>query len=295
MIAAARARLGVLGGSGLYDIDGLAGRSVVDVETPFGSPSAPVICGRFGEVTIAFLSRHGQGHRLLPTEINFRANVYALKSLGVEFILSASAVGSLREEIDPLDIVVPDQFVDRTRHRADTFFGRGLVAHVSLADPVCARLAALTADAVREAGADVHRGGTYVCMEGPQFSTRAESELYRTWGAHVIGMTNLQEARLAREAEICYASLALVTDYDCWKTDEEPVTVDAVIERIRLNAERAKVTVTRLAEVLPETRSCQCARALDSAIITRRDTIPAETVRRLGPIVERVLGGRPEA
>ncbi len=289
------ARLGVLGGSGLYDIEGLEDRTEVFVETPFGAPSAPLVCGRLGGMALAFLSRHGQGHRLLPTEINFRANVFALKSLGVEFVLSASAVGSLRETIDPLDIVIPDQFVDRTRHRADTFFGDGLVAHVSLADPVCGRLAALAGDAARESGARVHKGGTYVCMEGPQFSTRAESELYRSWGADVIGMTNLQEARLAREAEICYASLALVTDYDCWKTDEEPVTVDAVIERIRLNAERAKATVARLAEMLPESRRCPCERALDAAIITRRDTIPRETIERLGPIVARALGGAADA
>ncbi len=286
-----RARLGVIGGSGLYGIEGLADVRELEIETPFGPPSDALVVGRLGGVEVAFLARHGRGHRLLPSEINYRANIWAMKSLGVEFLLSASAVGSLREEIAPLDFVIVDQFYDRTRHRADTFFGEGIVAHVSLADPVCPHLAPVVAAAAREAGARVHEGGTYVCMEGPQFSTRAESAVYRSWGASVIGMTNYQEARLAREAEICYVTMAMVTDYDCWKTDEEPVSVATVIERLATNAERAKEVVRKVAARLPERRDCPCATALEHAIITARDRIPPGTVRRLGPVVGRVLGG----
>jgi len=286
-----RVRLGVIGGSGLYEMEGLADVREVAVETPWGPPSDPLVVGRLGEVGVAFLARHGRGHRLLPTEINYRANIWALKSLGVEFVLSASAVGSLREEIRPLDFVIVDQFYDRTRHRPDTFFGDGIVAHVSLADPVCPRLAAVVAAAAREAGARVHEGGTYVCMEGPQFSTRAESAVYRAWGASVIGMTNYQEARLAREAELCYVTMAMVTDYDCWKTDEEPVSVATVIERLTTNAQRAREVVRRVAARLPAQRDCPCATALEHAIITARDRIPVEAIRRLGPVVARVLGG----
>ncbi len=288
---AVRARFGVIGGSGLYEIEGLSRVREVEIETPFGSPSDAIVVGELAGVSVAFLARHGRGHRLLPTEINYRANVWAMKSLGVEFILSASAVGSLREEIAPLDFVIVDQFYDRTRHRPDTFFGEGIVAHVSLADPVCPHLAPVVAAAAREAGARVHEGGTYVCMEGPQFSTRAESAVYRSWGASVIGMTNYQEARLAREAEICYVTMAMVTDYDCWKTDEEPVSVATVIERLRTNAERAKEVVRKVAARLPEERTCPCATALEHAIITARDRVPEEAVRRLGPVVARVLGG----
>ncbi len=285
-----RVRLGVIGGSGLYEMSELAGAERVRVETPFGSPSDEFLLGTIGPTPVAFLARHGRGHRLMPTEINFRANIWALKSLGAEFVLSASAVGSLAEDVHPKDVVVPDQFLDRTRHRVDTFFGEGLVAHVSLADPVCPGLARLAGAGARGAGATVHEGGTYLCMEGPQFSTRAESHAWRMLGATVIGMTNMQEARLCREAEICYATLALVTDYDCWKTDEEPVSVDTVVGRLSTNADRARAAIVYAATHLPAARACGCATALDTAIITSRGAIPAATVRRLGPVVARALG-----
>lgn len=284
-----RSRLGVIGGSGLYEMDGLDSARTEVIDTPFGAPSSPLVLGTLFGTPVAFLARHGRGHRLLPTEINFRANVWALKSLGVEFVLSASAVGSLREGVEPLDVVVPDQFIDRTRHRVDTFFGDGLVAHVSMADPVCGVLGRIAGEGARQAGARVQAGGTYVCMEGPQFSTRAESAMYRSFGATVIGMTNYQEARLCREAEICYATLALVTDYDCWKTDEEPVSVAVVVDRLQTNAERAKAAVRYLAQHLPDERTCGCAHALDAAIITVREAIPPATIVRLGPLVSRVF------
>ena len=284
------ARVGVVGGSGLYEIDALENRREVAVDTPFGAPSDRFVVGTIGGVDVAFLPRHGRGHRLLPTEINFRANIWAFRSLGVEWLISASAVGSLEEDVRPLDVVVPDQFIDRTRHRVDTFFGDGLVAHVSLADPVCPDLRRILVGSLRGIGARVHDGGTYVCMEGPQFSTRAESRLFRSWGARVIGMTNMQEARLAREAEICYATLALVTDWDCWKDDEEPVSVDAVVERLGRNAETARRAVVDAIGRLPGERSCPCARALDSAVITKRELIPESTIERLGPVVRRLFG-----
>ncbi len=284
------ARLGILGGSGLYRMPALSGARSVEIDTPFGSPSDALMVGRLEGLDVAFLARHGRGHRLLPTEINYRANIYAMKSLGVEWLIAASAVGSLDQQIHPLDVVIPDQFIDRTRHRQDTFFGDGMVAHVSLADPFCGELAENLARAAGEAGARVHRGGTYLCMEGPQFSTRAESELYRGWGAKVIGMTNLQEARLAREAELCFATLALVTDYDCWKTDEEPVSVDAVIERLQRNAAVAEKALAGLARSLVDAeRGCACGHALDSAIITAPAAIPPATRERLALLVERVL------
>ena len=284
-----RPRLGVLGGSGLYEMAGLTELHRVELDTPYGAPSDAIVIGELEGTRVAFLARHGQGHRLLPSEINYRANVYAMKQLGVRQLVSASAVGSLKEEIAPLDVVVPDQFVDRTRHRPDTFFGDGLVAHVSLAHPVCERLSAQVAEAASAAGANVHRGGTYLCMEGPQFSTRAESELYRAWGANVIGMTNLTEARLAREAEMCFATMALVTDYDCWNEHEEPVSVDAVVQRLHVNAERAREAVRRLAASLDDP-SCACGEVLSTAIITPPDRIPRETAERLRPIVGRALG-----
>lgn len=286
----ARARLGVIGGSGLYEIEGLEEMRELSLETPFGAPSDDFVLGRLEDVEVAFLARHGRGHRLLPTELNFRANVWGMKALGVEWLLSASAVGSLREEAEPLHVVVPDQFIDRTRHRADTFFGEGLVGHVSLADPVCGAFARIAGDALEAAGATVHRGGTYLCMEGPQFSTRAESHLYRSWGASVIGMTNLQEARLAREAEICYATMAFVTDYDCWKEDEDAVSVEAVVARLHENAATAKRATRELARRLPESRACPCPRVLDTALITERSRIPRATIEKLGPVVTRALG-----
>jgi 5'-methylthioadenosine phosphorylase len=242
---------------------------------------------------VAFLARHGRGHRLMPSELNFRANLFGFKLLGVERIVSLSAVGSMKEGIRPLDIVVVDQFLDRTRHRPDTFFGDGLVAHVSLADPVCPQLAKLFVHAARAAGATVHDGGTYLCMEGPQFSTRAESRLYRQWGVDVIGMTNLQEAKLAREAEICYATLALVTDYDCWHEDEEDVSVTSVLEVLRRNAATAQEVVARVVESLPAERPCACGTALQHALITDPSAVPAATLDRLRPLVERYFPARP--
>ena len=288
-MAEARARIGVIGGSGLYDMTDLADREEVVVSTPFGEPSAPFVVGSLAGRRVAFLARHGIGHRILPSELNFRANVYAFKTLGVERIVSASAVGSLREEYAPLDIVIPDQFLDRTRGRIGTFFGNGIVAHIPFAHPVCAALAGLAGEASGAAGARTHRGGTYVCMEGPQFSTLAESRLYRSWGMDIIGMTNLQEAKLAREAEICYATLALVTDYDCWHPDHDHVTVEMIVQNLLHNAETAQRVVRTLVERLPAERTCGCATALESAIITRPDAVPPETRRKLAPIVGKYL------
>ena len=282
-------RIGVIGGSGLYDMADLADREEVAVSTPFGEPSAPFVVGSLAGRRVAFLARHGAGHRLLPSELNFRANIYALKTLGVERIVSASAVGSLREDYRPLDIVVPDQFLDRTRGRIGTFFGDGIVAHIPFAHPVCAHLAGLAGDASDAAGARTHRGGTYVCMEGPQFSTLAESRLYRSWGMDIIGMTNLQEAKLAREAEICYATLALVTDYDCWHPDHDHVTVEMIVQNLLHNAETAQRVVRTLVDRLPDERTCGCATALESAIITRPGAMPPETRRKLAPIVGKYL------
>jgi 5'-methylthioadenosine phosphorylase len=234
---------------------------------------------------VAFLARHGQGHRLLPSELNFRANVYGFKVLGVEWILSASAVGSLREELRPLDLVIPDQFIDRTRGRISTFFGGGLVAHVGFAHPFCATLSGLTYAAATRAGATVHAGGTYVCMEGPQFSTLAESRLYRSWNADIIGMTNLQEAKLAREAEICYTTIALVTDYDCWHPDHDSVTVELIVANLMQNAKTAQEVIANAVAALPVARTCECARALATAIITRPEAISSVAKERLGVII----------
>lgn len=279
-------RVGVIGGSGLYEMQGLRIVEERRVETPFGSPSDAYILGELEGVPVAFLARHGRGHRLMPTELNYRANIFGFKTLGVEVLISASAVGSMKEEYAPTDIVVPDQFIDRTRHRADTFFGNGLVAHVSFADPICARLGFLLHQAGSEAGARVHLGGTYLCMEGPQFSTRAESRLYRSWGVDVIGMTNLQEAKLAREAEICYATLALVTDYDCWHESEEDVTVEQVVGYLRKNAATACAIVkTAILRVNASKRDCACGSALQYAIITSRDAVPEQLKRELQPII----------
>ena len=286
--------IGIVGGSGLYGMEELEVREERSIETPFGSPSEVFVLGELRGRRVAFLARHGRGHRILPSELNFRANVWAFKSLGVEWLISLSAVGSLRRRYEPTHIVVPDQFIDRTRHRPDTFFGRGLAAHVAFADPICPALMQVCAERSEAAGATVHRGGVYVCMEGPQFSTRAESFLHRSWGADVVGMTNLQEAKLAREAEICYATLALVTDYDCWHEEEEDVTVDAVLAVLRRNARTAQAAVARIVEALPEERSsgaCPCANALEHALITDRAAIPASVRRDLAPIVGRLLGG----
>ena len=283
-----RATLGVIGGSGLYDLDRLREVERIRLETPFGEPSDEYTIGEIGGCRVAFLPRHGRGHRILPSELNFRANVHGMKQLGVRMLLSVGAVGSLREEIAPGEVVVPDQFIDRTFDRHATFFGDGVVAHVQLGDPVCPRLSAAAAEAARQAGGTVHVGGAYLCMEGPQFSNRAESELYRSWGASVIGMTNLQEAKLAREAELCFASLALCTDYDCWHEEEAEVEVAAILEVLRANAALAARTVAALATALPE-GDCRCRHALEGAIVTDREAIPAAARERLRRIAGKYL------
>jgi len=279
--------IGIIGGSGLYDMPELTEREARTIATPFGEPSGDYIVGTLRGRRVAFLARHGAGHRILPSELNFRANIYGFKALGVERILSASAVGSLKEEYRPLDLVVPDQFFDRTKGRISTFFGRGLVAHVAFAHPVCDHLAGVAADAAATVGATVHRGGTYVNMEGPQFSTLAESRLYRSWGMDVIGMTNLQEAKLAREAEICYATLALVTDYDCWHPDHDSVTVDLIVANLMRNAETAQKTIAEAVGRLTGPRTCACKDALATAIITRPELVPEQTKKDLAIIVGR--------
>jgi 5'-methylthioadenosine phosphorylase len=282
-------RIGIVGGSGLYDMAELTERSEVSVETPFGDPSGPYLLGTLRGKRVAFLARHGAGHKLSPSELNFRANVFGFKTLGVEYILSASAVGSLKHEYKPLDIVVPDQFFDRTKGRVSTFFGGGLVAHVSFAHPFCAHLSRVAHQSGQQAGATIHKGGTYVCMEGPQFSTLAESKLYRSWGMDIIGMTNLQEAKLAREAEICYTTLALVTDYDCWHPDHDSVTVDMIIANLTQNAKTAQAIVANAVERLPYERTCECATALKYALITRPDAIPEQVKKDLAPLVGKYL------
>ena len=282
-------KIGIIGGSGLYDMAEVTGRTEVTLSTPFGEPSGPYVIGTLRGKRVAFLSRHGVGHRLSPSELNYRANIFGMKMLGVEYLLSASAVGSLKEELPPLDIVIPDQFIDRTKGRISTFFGRGLVAHVAFAHPICKVLSQVAYDSGTRAGARVHKGGTYVCMEGPQFSTLAESQLYRSWGAHVIGMTNLQEAKLAREAEICYSTIALVTDYDCWHPDHDSVTVDLIIANLTQNAKTAQQIIANAVERLPYERTCECASALKFALITRPDMIPAQTRQELDLIVGKYL------
>jgi len=281
--------IGIIGGSGLYDMAELTDREDRLLSTPFGDPSGPYVTGTLRGRRVAFLARHGAGHRILPSELNFRANIYGFKMLGVERILSASAVGSLKHEYKPLDIVVPDQFFDRTKGRISTFFGGGLVAHVAFAHPICADLAAIAGDAAASVGATVHRGGTYVNMEGPQFSTLAESRLYRSWGMDVIGMTNLQEAKLAREAEICYATLALVTDYDCWHPDHDSVTVDLIVANLMQNAVTAQKTIAEVVSRLSHARACACKDALATAIITRPEHVPLKTREELSLIVGKYL------
>jgi 5'-methylthioadenosine phosphorylase len=281
--------IGIIGGSGLYDMADLTDREERVVSTPFGDPSGPYVVATLRGRRVAFLARHGQGHRLLPSELNFRANIYGFKVLGVEWILSASAVGSLREDYRPLDLVVPDQFFDRTRGRASTFFGDGLVGHVAFAHPFCGALSDVMVSSAAEAGATVHRGGTYVCMEGPQFSTIAESNAYRAAGFDIIGMTNLQEAKLAREAEVCYATLALVTDYDCWHPSHDSVSVEMVIRNLTENARTAQQVIANAVARLPIARDCECARALATALITRPEAVPAATRERLRPIVGKYL------
>jgi 5'-methylthioadenosine phosphorylase len=281
--------IGVIGGSGLYQMAGLTRVREVSINTPFGKPSDKLIRGRLGKTDLVFLPRHGKGHRWLPTEVNFRANIFALKKLGVERIISVSAVGSLRENIAPGHLVIPDQFIDRTSQRPSTFFGRGIVAHVSFAEPFCSDLSRVLVAAGRAEQGQVHAGGTYLCMEGPQFSTRAESHLYRSWNAHVIGMTNLQEAKLAREAEICFSTLALATDYDCWKDGAGDVEIEHVLTVLKNNVDLAQRTILRAIADLGEERTCACASALKNAIITERSRIPKKIRSQLRPIIGKYL------
>ncbi|MBD1831381.1 S-methyl-5'-thioadenosine phosphorylase [Cyanobacteria bacterium FACHB-472] len=289
----AQARIGIIGGSGLYKMEALKDVEEVQISTPFGFPSDALILGTLDETRVAFLARHGRNHTLLPSELPFRANIHAMKQLGVEYLISASAVGSLKEEAKPLDMVVPDQFIDRTKNRVSTFFGEGIVAHIAFADPVCNKLALVVADAIASLNlpdVTLHRGGTYVCMEGPAFSTKAESHLYRSWGATIIGMTNLPEAKLAREAEIAYATLALVTDYDCWHPDHDSVTVEMVIANLQRNAANAQKviqeTVRRLSENPPVSDAHS---ALKYAILTRLDNVPPETKEKMELLLKKYL------
>jgi len=289
-VSVSEVRIGVIGGSGLYRMDGLRVLEERTVSTPFGDPSDAFVIGELEGVRVAFLARHGRGHRLMPSELNFRANIFGFKILGVETLLSASAVGSMREAYEPTHMVFPDQFIDRTRHRPDTFFGGGVVGHVSFAHPICVATSKLMAKSARNHGVVAHEGGVYLCMEGPQFSTRAESLLYRSWGVDVIGMTNLQEAKLAREAEICYATMALVTDYDAWHETEDPVSVESVIEYLHQNADAACATVRGVvAELAARVRDCECSSALRFAILTDRAAIPEETRAALDPIIGKYL------
>jgi len=284
-----KAQIGIIGGSGLYSMPGFELQQELALETPWGRPSDSYVVGTLGGKQVAFLARHGRGHRISPSELNFRANIYGFKSLGVERIISLSAVGSLKEEHRPLDFVLPDQFFDRTRGRASTFFGDGLVVHIGFSDPICPQ----TADSVYQAclaeGVSAKRGGTYLCMEGPQFSTKAESNVYRGWGMDVIGMTNLQEAKLAREAEICYATVAMVTDYDCWHPDHDAVTVDQIIRNLMKNAENACKVVARAVTELEAARACACGSALQHAIITDRSLVPEATRKKLELLVGKYL------
>jgi 5'-methylthioadenosine phosphorylase len=284
-----QAEIGIIGGSGLYSMPGLSQTKEVRLKTPFGAPSDRYVIGTLAGRKVAFLARHGRGHRILPSELNFRANVYGFRQLGVERIVSLSAVGSLKEEHQPLDFVIPDQFFDRTRHRVDTFFGNGIVAHISFADPICGELARVVEGACQKVGVRGKRGGTYVCMEGPQFSTKAESNVYRSWGMDVIGMTNLQEAKLAREAELCYVSVSMVTDYDCWHPGHDAVTVDQVVAVLAKNAENAVKVLRATIAAMPSGRGCKCGSALAHAILTDRDKIPAATRQKLKLILDKYL------
>ncbi len=281
--------IGIIGGSGLYSMPGFTAQQERALQTPWGAPSDAYVVGRLAGREVAFLSRHGRGHRISPSELNFRANIHGFKQLGVERILSLSAVGSLKEEHRPMDFVIPDQFVDRTHGRASTFFGEGLVAHISFAHPVCPQLALVAAAACREAGVNAKPGGTYLCMEGPAFSTLAESRLYRSWGMDVIGMTNLQEAKLAREAEICYTTIAMVTDYDCWHEDHDAVTVEQIIAVLNKNAENACKVIEAAVRAMPERRECKCGSALANALITDRKAIPEATRKKLELLVGKYL------
>jgi 5'-methylthioadenosine phosphorylase len=282
--------VGVIGGSGLYEIEGLTEVEEVIIETPYGAPSDAFITGTLNGVKMVFLPRHGRGHRLLPSEVNYRANIFGMKKLGVSRIISVSAVGSMKEHIVPGHIVIPDQFFDRTQgRRASTFFGQGIVGHVQFADPICADLASILEKSAREVGATVHAGGTYICIEGPNFSTRAESQIYRSWGVDIIGMTNIPEARLAREAEICYATVALATDYDCWHEGHDDVSVEAVLNIIRQNVATARAIIKTAVEQMGEQLTCRCDKALEFAIMTDKDLIPEQTRQALAPIIGKYI------
>lgn len=282
-------KIAFIGGSGLYDIDGMENRQELTVETPFGDPSDAIVVGEINGVEAAFLPRHGRGHRFSPSEIPVKANIYALKSLGVERVVSVSAVGSLKEHIKPLDLVVPDQIIDRTRRRSDTFFGDGIVAHVGFADPFCNELRRIAFESASLEDVDCHDGGTYLVIEGPQFSTRAESAVYRSWGANVIGMTALPEAKLAREAELCYTTLAFVTDYDVWHDTEEEVTVEMVIQNLTHNVATAQGIIRRMLAEIPDNRTCGCESALKNAVITSRESITKDAQNILGILVNKYL------
>lgn len=283
------AHIGIIGGSGLYSMPGFELEQETTIDTPWGAPSDAYVVGRLAGREVAFLARHGRGHRLSPSELNFRANIYGFKALGVERIISLSAVGSLKEEHRPLDFLIPDQFFDRTRGRASTFFGDGLVAHISFAEPICPQLGEVVHAACLAEGVRATRGGTYLCMEGPAFSTKAESNLYRSWGMDVIGMTNLQEAKLAREAELCYVTVAMVTDYDCWHPHQDAVTVDEIVANLMKNAENATKVVARAVVEMPERRACKCGSALEHAIITDRRLVPEATRKKLKLLVGKYL------
>lgn len=282
-------QIGVIGGSGLYQMNELTNVEEVRISTPFGDPSDAYIVGSLEGKRIAFLARHGRGHRILPSEINYRANIYGFKKLGVQWLISVSAVGSMKEHIAPLDIVIPDQFFDNTKRRIGTFFGNGIVGHIGFAHPVCRNLAPVLEKCSKEAGIKTHSGGTYICIEGPQFSTKGESKIYRKWGVDIIGMTNIPEAKLAREAEICYATMALVTDYDCWHETEEIVTIEAVIANLMKNVEHARKILRSAVEQLPLPRNCECATALKDGVITSNEHVPAKVLEDLQPIIGKYI------
>jgi len=285
----AEAKVGIIGGTGLYQVEGMTDIKETKVKTPFGDPSDAITLGDLEGVKIAFLPRHGKGHRISPTELPAKANIYAMKSLGVEWIISVCTVGSLKERIKPLDMVIPDQIIDRTRNRINTFFGNGIVGHIAFAEPFCPVLSDILYESTQKTGTRVHDGGTCIVMEGPQFSTRAESELYRSWGADIIFMTGLPEAKLAREAEICYTSLAIVTDYDCWSEVSEPVSADMIIANLKQSVETAKKILRNAVTRLPQKRDCNCASALENAIITSPELIPEQVKKDLGLIIGKYI------
>jgi len=282
-------KLGIIGGSGVYDIDGVTNKKWVKIDTPFGDPSDEFLLAKFNHMDVVFLPRHARGHKISPSEINYRANIYGMKSLGVEKIVSITACGSLKEDLKPLDFVVPNQFIDRTRHRKDTFFDQGVVAHVSFAEPVCSELASIVYSCAKDCQANVHKGGTYINMEGPQFSTLAESNLYRSWGVDIIGMTNLTEARLAREAEICFATLAAITDYDCWHPEAASVTIEVILDNLNKNVEVSKKIISKVLSVITDERECGCKDALKFAIVTDPKVIPQATKNNLNIIARKYI------